>query len=168
MPSKTFHSYNNAIEEAEIAKDYMWLAGALFGKATAKMAEKYPDCNVTDFDSEIFSTLIQSHQEFGKTKITELEVEISLVICRYLAKFPYCRSRLMDMIHYITKNDLKRLRKREKGNLYLQLADICESAGFSRKQGCFLVLASENLCNHIGDQADRVQGQSNNDLSKIY
>lgn len=83
-------SYNSSIQEAEIAQDNLWYAGALLGKASALMLLKYGShtSKPVQFDQLLYEALQESHIKIGKTKMTELEVEISLVIARYLAKFP--------------------------------------------------------------------------------
>lgn len=59
------------------------------GKATAMAYLSYPPFEnyYGQFDIEIYNILIAAHQEFVKTKITDLEVECSLVILRYLCNF---------------------------------------------------------------------------------
>jgi hypothetical protein len=105
-------SYNTAIEEANIAQDHLWLAGALVGKASAKvMLNKLNDPENIEFDPEIYDILDQSHSEFAKTKMTHLEAELSLIFAKYLSDFPLHRNKLMELIVYMTNNDLKRLRK---------------------------------------------------------
>lgn len=97
------------------------------------------------FDSEIYNILWEAHIWFSKTKMTELEVEIALTIARYVANFKTWKDKLIEILTYITKFDLKRLRIKEKGHLYLQLAEIWAKAGYKRKESWYLVLASEHL-----------------------
>ena len=103
-------NFNTAIQEAETAQDFLWSSGALLGKASSLMLLKYGSHTMlpSKFDQIIYETLQECHSFIGKTKMTELEVEISLVIARYLAKFPQWKYELMDLIKYITKYDMKR------------------------------------------------------------
>ena len=83
-------NFNTAIQEAEQAQDFLWSAGALLGKAASLMLLKYGAHTMlpAKFDQLIYENLQECHSAIGKTKMTELEVEISLIIARYLAKFP--------------------------------------------------------------------------------
>jgi hypothetical protein len=53
--------------------------------ANAKMLLKYQPLEhyYFQFDAEIYDILVESHLQFSKTKITELEIEIALTIARY-------------------------------------------------------------------------------------
>jgi len=91
------------------------------------------DQHCNEFDQEVYEILLDAHEINKKTKITELEIEISLIIAKYCSNFSNCKDKLMNILLHITKNDIKRLRRKEKGNLYLQLSEICENAEFYRK-----------------------------------
>ena len=115
-----------------------------------------------EFDSEIYEILLDAHEKISKTKITELEVETSLIIARYWVNFYFWKDKLMNIILHTTQYDLKRLRRKEKGYLYLQLADIWGKAGFNRKKSWFLVLASQHLWNKPDYNDAKIMEKSKN------
>jgi hypothetical protein len=81
-------SYDSAIYEAEIAKDWLWLAGALSGKASALVIQKKTENPAfLEFDSGVVELMTRAHGEYTKTKMTNLEVEHSLIFAKYLANF---------------------------------------------------------------------------------
>lgn len=71
----------------------------------------------------------------------------------------------MEIMKHTTQHDLRRLRKKEKGYYYLQLADICKKAGFDRKYSCYAVLAYEHL-RSLNDSD--VQPQTVNSDGKLH
>ena len=135
--------YEKAIDEGIIASDSLWIAGALLGKASINALVN--DDKSDAYNPEIHMILKECHEQIIKTKITELEVEISLIYARYLKQFPQWKEMLVNLVSYMTRHDLKRLRKREKGHYYYQLAQIWKDSGFMRKYSWFLVYASHYL-----------------------
>lgn len=138
------HYYEQAIENGIIANDSLWIAGAYLGRATISAIYTSQD-NKLIYNEETHNLLKLCHEKISCTKITELEVEISLIFARYLKMFPFWKSSLIYVLNYMTTHDLKRLRKREKGHFYYQLANIWKDAGFMRKYSWYLVFASSHL-----------------------
>ena len=86
--------YQQAIEETKSTEDWCWSSGAQIGKATALFLLQLHDCKYPDDHStleyltEVCFLLTGSVNDLEKAKITQLEVESRMILCRYLSNYP--------------------------------------------------------------------------------